>query len=264
MIFSNTDQQWKSALVDIAFFVTLGLLGYHGVLKEAAVLSLLSVYATGRFSVAMNKQQTQQVTRLFTGGDGPSQSSGGSGSTYKAVQVSSDRPPASYVDVHRVPPPARANPVYEPPSERETPREPRNKNQVRPSRPTIPREEPDERRVTVMSSFVAFVQRAFSLRNPVFPVVIAVSAGLLATLACTAAGVGQYEGAKGAVEEACSYVRLLPEVASASALPSDSVVVVHAPTPTASGYADLQPAHTAQPHALVVHCPGTESAAASH
>ncbi len=64
-------QRVASALVDGAFFIVIGLLGWHGVLKEAAVLALLSVYATGRFGVAMNKQTANVASGGPTGPAGP-------------------------------------------------------------------------------------------------------------------------------------------------------------------------------------------------
>jgi hypothetical protein len=71
---SSPGQKLLASLVDIAFFVVLGLMGWHGVLKEGAVLMLLGLYAQGRFNVAMQKQQTVQMATVTGGppmGPGP-------------------------------------------------------------------------------------------------------------------------------------------------------------------------------------------------
>lgn len=74
---SSPGQKLLASLVDIAFFVVLGLMGWHGVLKEGAVLMLLGLYAQGRFNVAMQKQQTVQMATVTGGPGGPTGPGGG-------------------------------------------------------------------------------------------------------------------------------------------------------------------------------------------
>lgn len=72
-------QRWHSTVVDLAFFVTVCLLGFRQVLHETVLATLLGMYAAGRFGVAHGKQQA--VIALSGSGSGsvPPTGSGGSG-----------------------------------------------------------------------------------------------------------------------------------------------------------------------------------------
>lgn len=116
---SSPGQKLLASLVDIAFFVVLGLMGWHGVLKEGAVLMLLGLYAQGRFNVAMQKQQTVQMATI-TGSSGPTSGPGGGGGSGRYQQnfmppVTAERAPDTMPGVR--PPPA--------PTPQEPPRVPR-------------------------------------------------------------------------------------------------------------------------------------------
>jgi hypothetical protein len=72
-------QRALSAVVDVAFFISITLLGLHEVLKESSLILVLSIYATGRFSVAQSKQQQQGIAQLMSGGNYPPSGGGGLG-----------------------------------------------------------------------------------------------------------------------------------------------------------------------------------------
>jgi len=88
-------QRIGSALVDVAFFVVVGFLGFKGVLHEALLGVIFTGYAAGRFGVAMNKQ-----TVLAASGSSPTQpppppaasgGSGGGGRTETTTTTTSQR-----------------------------------------------------------------------------------------------------------------------------------------------------------------------------
>lgn len=90
---ASIGQRAMSAVVDVAFFVVVGVLGFTRVLSEPLLGALLGSYASARFGIAYGKQQTvvalasQQDRRQ--GGDGGG--TGGSGG-YGQVREPSDRP----------------------------------------------------------------------------------------------------------------------------------------------------------------------------
>jgi len=69
-------QRALSTIVDLAFFIVIGLLGWHKVLSEAVLATLLSAYTAHRFGIASGKQQA--IVALGSGGSVPP-GSGGSG-----------------------------------------------------------------------------------------------------------------------------------------------------------------------------------------
>src|SRR5512147_2406420 len=75
-------QRALSTIVDLAFFVVIGLLGWHKVLSEAVLATLLSAYTAHRFGIASGKQQA--IVALgsagSSGGSVPPGSSGGGSS----------------------------------------------------------------------------------------------------------------------------------------------------------------------------------------
>jgi len=86
-------QRIGSALVDVAFFVVVGFLGYKGVLHEALLGVIFTGYAAGRFGVAMNKQ-----TVLAASGSSPTQPppppaalGGGSGRTTETTTTTTSQ-----------------------------------------------------------------------------------------------------------------------------------------------------------------------------
>jgi len=78
-------QRALSTLVDIAFFVIVGIFGLNHILSEAVLATLLSGYAAHRFGIASGKQQA--IVALSSSGSLPPGSGGGTGSSQKMPAV---------------------------------------------------------------------------------------------------------------------------------------------------------------------------------
>lgn len=83
-------QRILATLVDLAFFVVVGLLGMKRILSEGVLATLLSGYVAHRFGVASGKQQAIVAATLGGGGGGGGMaggSGGGSGSSQRMPAV---------------------------------------------------------------------------------------------------------------------------------------------------------------------------------
>ena len=81
-------QRILATLVDLAFFVVVGLLGMRRILSEGVLATLLSGYVAHRFGVASGKQQAIVAATLGGGGGGGGMGgSGGSGSSQRMPAV---------------------------------------------------------------------------------------------------------------------------------------------------------------------------------
>lgn len=93
---STPGQRLLTTLVDIAFFILVGILAYHKVLAEQSILPILLMYARERFAVAQQKQWVQMVGPGGpTGGGGPTSNRPTSSTSQSMPAVSTPPSPPS-------------------------------------------------------------------------------------------------------------------------------------------------------------------------